>query len=66
METLNVKEKSAETIYLECCALDPPTDPRDLEELAALKQAPKCTAAKAAVRLIQCGAFIEVEGGEPG
>lgn len=66
METLNVKEKSAETIYLECCALDPPTDPRDLEELVALKQAPKCTAAKAAVRLIQCGAFIEVEGGEPG
>jgi hypothetical protein len=61
MKSLNVKDQSAEIIYLECYALDTPNDPRDQDELALLKQAPKCTAAKAALRLIQCGAFTDEE-----
>jgi hypothetical protein len=61
MNTLQVKEKSAEAAYLECYALDEPNDPRDEEELNALRSAVKCSTFEAAARLIQFGAFKKIE-----
>ena len=61
MNTLQIKEKSAEAVYLECYALDEPHDPKDEDELNALRSAVKCSAFKAAARLIQCGAFKQIE-----
>jgi hypothetical protein len=48
---------AAESVYLLCNVINAPMEPTTDEELDLLRSAPKCTPAKAALRLIQTGAF---------
>ena len=48
---------AAESVYLLCNVINAPMEPNTDEELELLRSAPKCSAAKAALRLIQTGAF---------
>ncbi len=50
---------TAESVYLLCNVVNAPMEPTTEEELDLLRRAPKCSAAKAALRLIQTGAFQE-------
>ena len=57
-----ISPQVAESIYLMCCRLWDPrkediVEPSNQDELDVLRQAPKCTAAKAALRLEYAGAF---------
>ena len=52
-----ISPQVAESIFQMCFAVEWPVVPVNQEELDILRQAPKCTAAKAALRLEYAGAF---------
>jgi hypothetical protein len=56
-EQPRMPEATAECIYMLCNTLNIPSEPNTEEELELLRQSPKCSALKAAVRLQQVGAF---------
>lgn len=60
-EQPRVSPQTAETVYLLCNALYPPTEPDNEEELALLRIAPKCSPHNAVARLNMVGAFKEDE-----
>ena len=51
----------AESIYLMCNVLELPTEPTNQDELNVLREAPKCSPYKAALRLELTGAFRDEE-----
>ena len=49
--------KTSEAVYLLCYTLDDPVEPVDDNELQGLRECPKCSDYKAALRLEMAGAF---------
>jgi hypothetical protein len=61
-EQPKISPETAETVFLLCNTLYPPSEPENEEELALLRVAPKCSKHNAVLRLGMVGAFVKEEG----